>query len=140
MLSSVTRHINLGQKSLKMPKYIYQPVLPDRSLLIGQKLFKNAKIQMSNSVTRQVNFYLDKNWCKMPKLKKMEFSFFKLFSGKLRHMWKTVLPDVSFLWDKNCWKIVMWHYEWRKVNKNAKKGQFLAIFWKPCGKTVLPDR
>ena len=60
-------------------------------------------------------------------MEKMEISFFKLFSGKLRHMLKTVLPEISFLL-KNCWKIVMWHYEWRKNNKNAKKGQFWVFF------------
>ena len=46
-------YILSGQKSLKMPKWSFwkseaynQPVLPDRSILIRQKLMKSAKIKV----------------------------------------------------------------------------------------------
>ena len=59
-------------------------------ILSGQKFIKIAKNSqfgeflkfwslLSNSVTRQVNFNWDKNWCKMPKLKNSNATFLVIF-------------------------------------------------------------
>ena len=68
-----------------------QKVLPDRSILIGQKLVENAKI--SNAT-----FWVDKNSLKMPKM--------VIFDEIWKHeaCGQTVLPDRShFIWEK-LWK------------------------------------
>ena len=93
------------------PEFCSQTVLPDRSILSGQKLVKNDKIQKLKCA-----FWVDKNSLKMPKI-------FNLASfWKPEFCSQTVLPDRLILigkkndWKCQNWKLQMRHYfKWTKI-------------------------